>query len=209
MNILSLVTNLIDQYGYIAIIISAFLEGASVPFPGSAVLALAGFLIRQGEINLWVAIFLAAASYSIASIIPYSIGKKLKETLFDFLEDHFKISRKKVENIKKIFNQYGEISVCITRSFFIGNYISYFAGIAQVPLIKYFPFTFIGILPWAFSYLVLGYIFRGSLEKVANFLDQYNVFGIWTLVGIGIAVLFIILKWYRSRKSKNRESDRE
>ncbi|RBP37419.1 DedA family protein [Garciella nitratireducens] len=206
MNLLSLITNLIDQYGYIVIVITAFLEGASIPFPGSPILVLSGFLIYQGKIHLWLAVLLATTFYTIASIIPYSIGKKLKEKLFDFLEVYLKIPREKIDKIKAVFNQYGEISICLTRPFFIGNYISYFAGISQIPLIRFLPLTFIGIMPWSFLYLVLGYIFRGSVGKVDSFLDRYHIFGIWNFIGVGIFGVLIAFKWYKNKKAKDGES---
>src|SRR5690606_30577393 len=133
----SLIT-FVQDYGYISIMIGAFLEGASVPIPSSPILVFTGFLIYKGELSFGFATFLVTLSYSLASIIPYFIGKKLGEGLFDFLESRFRIPRGKIEYMKTVFCKYGEVSVCITRPFFIGNYISYLAGVAGIHIIKYF-----------------------------------------------------------------------
>lgn len=200
MDIVSSFITFIQQYGYIPIMIGAFLEGASVPIPSSPVLVFAGFLIYKERLNFSLAILLVTLSYSIASILPYYIGKKLGEGLFDFLESRFKVPREKIEYMKAVFHKYGDISVCITRSFFVGNYISYFAGAAGIHIIKYFTLTFIGILPWPITYMMLGYIFRGNLQRVNNFLDQYNIFGILFFVSIGVVILLILWRRYRDKK---------
>lgn len=195
------ITPFINQYGYIAIIISAILEGTSIPFPGSVVLILAGFIIYKGGLNIWYAILLGGLSYSIASIIPYYIGKNIKGSLFNFLETYCKVPRKRIMIMEKYFNKHGELSICISRPFFIGNYISYFAGIANINIFKFFILTFIGVLPWATLYLWLGYYFRGNLDKAYLFLEKYNITAAGFLIFIIIG--FIIIKRYSIFKKKN------
>ena len=76
-----------DRYGYIAVILCAMLEGASIPFPGSAVLIIIGFLIYKGSMNIWLATFLGALFYSLAAIIPYYIGRSLKAVSYTHLRE--------------------------------------------------------------------------------------------------------------------------
>lgn len=195
-------TPIIHQYGYIAIIISAILEGASIPFPGSVVLILVSFIIYKGNLNIWYAILLGGVFYSIASIIPYYIGKNIKCSLFIFLEKYCKVPRKKISLVEEFFYKHGELSVCFSRPFFIGNYISYFAGMVSINIFKFLILTFLGILPWATLYLWLGYYFRGNLNRVYLFLGKYNIIftGAILIIFIGI----IIVKSYRSfEKKKN------
>lgn len=189
--VLSIITPVIYKHGYIAIIISAILEGTSIPFPGTIVFIIVGFIIYQGGLNIWYSIFLGGFFYSLASFVPYYIGKNIKGSLFSFLERYCRVSRRKIENMEKFFHKHGEISVCISRPFFIGNYISYFAGISNIKRSKFFILTFLGILPWATMYLWLGYYFRGNLDKAYLFLEKYNIITAGVLVFIIIGIIIV------------------
>lgn len=193
MKILSPIIPFIHEYGYIAIMITGMIEGSSIPFPGSIVLVIVGFIIALGKINIWLAIFLGAFCYTMGSIIPYYIGKNIKEDLFHFLVKYGKVPKKKIVSMEESFYKYGDISICITRPLFMGNYISYLAGIAHIHLVKFILYTFFGILPWMGLYLSLGYFFKGNLQKTSAFLDKYNIYIVGIFLGIGLLIL--LWKW--------------
>lgn len=194
--VLSTITPIIYQYGYITIIMTAILEGSSIPFPGTIVFIIAGFVVYKAGLNIWISIILAGLFYSIASILPYYIGKKIKCGIYHFLEKYFKVSRNKIVEIEDFFHKHGELSVCISRPFFIGNYISYFAGIANVDLLRFLILTFIGILPWATIYLWLGYYCRGNLDQAYLYIKKYKMIAVGVLLVIIIAT--ILIKWYKT-----------
>jgi membrane protein DedA with SNARE-associated domain len=200
--VLSTITPFINQYGYIAIILSTALEGTSIPFPGSVVLILVGFIIYKGGLNIWYAIFLGGLFYSLASIVPYYIGKNIKGSLFNFLEIYCKVPRKRITTMEEFFYKHGEFSICISRPFFIGNYVSYFAGIANINIFKFFILTFIGILPWTTLYLWLGYYFRGNINRVYLFLEKYNITTAGVLIFIIMGII-IVKKYIIFEKKKN------
>ncbi|MCR1898994.1 DedA family protein [Irregularibacter muris] len=198
---LTTVIPIIQQYGYLAIIVISMIEGASIPFPGSIVLFLVGFIVSLGQMNIWIAILLGAACYTVASILPYYIGKNLKESLIIFLEKYFRISKEKFYTVEKVFNEYGEVSVCLSRPFFIGNYISFLAGVAHVRMKKYLLLTFIGILPWATLHMGLGYLFRGNYDKAIGLLKKYNFVFIIVVILIGIVMVLWRIKGEEIRKN--------
>src|SRR5690554_5234530 len=201
--ILTPIIPVIYEYGYVTIILCAMLEGASIPFPGSPVLIIVGFLIYRGSINIWMAIFLGALFYSLAAIIPYYIGKNLKGNLFDFLVNTFKVPRKRIHSMEDYFYRYGDASVCISRPFFFGNYISYLAGIANISLIKFFILTYIGILPWVGAYLWLGYFFRGNLYRATRFLEEHSI----PEISMGIFILLLIGLFVFGQRAWKRRTD--
>ncbi len=190
---------MIYKYGYIAVILCAMLEGASIPFPGSAVLIIIGFLIYKGSMNIWLATFLGALFYSLAAIIPYYIGRSLKGNLVEFLVQTLKLSRKRIHKVEDTFRRYGDASVCISRPFFFGNYISYLAGMAGIHLVKFFLFTYLGILPWVGLYLWLGYLFRGNLYRSIAFIEEHSIPEISVVVFILLVGGMIVFHRIRSK----------
>lgn len=192
--------NIFSKYGYLAIIISSILEGTSIPFPGLLVFIMAGLNVYKGELNMFYGVVLGGISYSLAALIPYFIGRHIKDGLFKFLQTKLKVSSKKINSIESFFHKYGEFSVFISRPLLIGNYISYFAGLANINILKFLLLTFFGILPWNLLYLYLGYYFQGNIDQASDFLKRYNL-------PITIAILIVIIGFILFNKYKNKDKD--
>lgn len=139
----------IQGFSTLGLYLSMLLEGSSLPFPGlAAVLAIGNLLSPNPLEAFWLALGMSLA-YSIASFLPYIIGLKLQSRL------HTKL---KLSKVQTWFQRYGVWSICISRPFGVGNYISYVAGMSNVNPLRYGVLTFIGIFPWAYTMLLLASI---------------------------------------------------
>ena len=139
----------LGELGTVGLLLTMFIEGSSVPFPGIVIVLAYGYVMN---FNIWQSILMAALMsliYTFASLIPYLLGF----TLDSFFK---KRMRKGIDKAKGFFNKYGLWSVAVTRPFGIGNYISYVAGISKVKIVPYLCLTFIGIFPWAFVMIFIG-----------------------------------------------------
>lgn len=174
------ILNMIESLGSMGLFLCMFLEGCSLPFPGIIVILTLGYLLHPGVKEIFWLSFGMAAVYSIASYIPYAIGRKLE------ISTRGKLSKKLIK-AQYWFRRYGEFSVCITRPFALGNYISYAAGMSRVKPWRYGLLTFLGIFPWAFGVLLLGKLYHGSLQKYS----QYMVTPLILFILIALAALFM------------------
>ncbi|MEL7565662.1 MAG: VTT domain-containing protein [Dehalobacterium sp.] len=139
----------IQGFSSLGLYFSMVLEGSSLPFPGMvAVLAIGNILSPNLIEAFWLALGMSLA-YSLASFVPYLIGIKFQSTV------HKKFELTKVQSW---FRKYGEWSICFSRPFGVGNYISYVAGMSNVNPWRYGILTFIGIFPWAYTMLLLANI---------------------------------------------------
>lgn len=139
----------IQGFSSLGLYFSMLLEGSSLPFPGMvAVLAIGNILSPNLLEAFWLALGMSLA-YSLASFVPYLIGLKFQSTL------HRKIQLTKVQSW---FCKYGVWSICLSRPFGVGNYISYVAGMSNVNPWSYGILTFLGIFPWAYTMLLLANI---------------------------------------------------
>ncbi len=175
---LSSVTSIIQGLGSTSLFISMFLEGSSLPFPGIIIVLVFGYLLHPDMQQIfWLSVGMGLA-YSAASYIPYAIGRKLGNN------GSGKFSEKLVRALQW-FRRYGELSVCVTRPFVLGNYISYAAGMSRVKPWRYGVLTFFGIFPWAFLMLVLGRMYHSSTEEYGKYLFLPIVFFLlfgWTAI---------------------------
>ncbi|MDD2498286.1 MAG: VTT domain-containing protein [Desulfitobacteriaceae bacterium] len=139
----------IQGFSSLGLYFSMLLEGSSLPFPGLvAILAIGNILSPNLADAFWLALGMSSA-YSLASFVPYFIGLKCQCAL----NRKFELTK-----VQSWFQKYGEWSICFSRPFGIGNYISYVAGMSNVNPWRYGILTFIGIFPWAYTMLLLASI---------------------------------------------------
>ncbi|GGE48825.1 membrane protein [Pullulanibacillus camelliae] len=149
----------LDHLGTVGLLLTMFIEGLSVPFPGIIIVLAYGYVMN---FNIWESLLMAlvmSAIYTIASFIPYLLGYKLDA----FFKKRLK---KSIDKARGWFNKYGLWSIAVTRPFGIGNYISYVAGISKVKWLPYGLLTLVGIFPWAFVMIFIG---REALQIVHAF----------------------------------------
>ncbi|MCJ7840079.1 VTT domain-containing protein [Lederbergia sp. NSJ-179] len=161
-----------------------FLEGSSLPFPGLIIVLSYGYILAPGYgSTVFIAIGMSF-SYTIASLIPYFLGKKV--------EVHFpKKFKKGLDKSTAFFKRYGIWSIALSRPFGVGNYISYVAGMSKVHLFKYIVLTFLGIYPWSYIMILLGDYFKGNYQAFQQYFQSYSVY-VYLVLGIGITIIGLI-----------------
>lgn len=183
--------DMLDGLGLVGLLIVMGIEGSSFPFPGVFLVLTYGYLLNLTTPELVASAFLMSLVYSATSYIPYVIGFKLERVL----PKRFK---QKIDKAQGVFRQYGLWSIALTRPFSVGNYISYVAGMFRVKAWRYGFITFLGVFPWSVAMLLLGRVFKGNVEAVVSFFQQYQ----WYLyAGIIAAVLaYVSIVYFRRNR---------
>jgi membrane protein DedA with SNARE-associated domain len=183
-----LILHWFKENGLIGLLATMFLEGTSLPFPGVAVVFAYGYLFPFSYLNTVGIAAGMSVVYCISSLIPYFLGAKL-ENFFK------KRSNKGLQKAKDIFVRYGSWSIALTRPFAIGNYISYVAGMSKMGLPTYLLLTFIGIYPWSYGTILLGYYFNGSYEALHSFYQNNSLyFYLIVVIASGILCFYLFRK---------------
>jgi membrane protein DedA with SNARE-associated domain len=170
------------------------LEGSSLPFPGIIMVLSFGYLFSPGYGDTAVIALGMSISYSLASLIPYYLARKLERY----------IPKRMKKGLKKgqlFFNKYGIWSIALSRPFGIGNYISYVAGMSHVHLFKYLLLTFVGIYPWSYVMILLGDYFNGNYEAFKNYFSTYSIYGYGAVLLVLSIIFLIYYKKFKKEKS--------
>ncbi|AFS77728.1 hypothetical protein Curi_c06550 [Gottschalkia acidurici 9a] len=163
--------NLIFSKELLELLGSMFLEGSSLPFPGIIVVLAFGHVLQPTfKYSIFIA-FLMSITYTLASFIPYFIGRKLGVGILSIFDRRVKV-KAAIEKCKGLVNKYGTITIAMSRPFGWGNQISYIAGISKINPIIYGIFTFCGIYPWSLIMINLGRIYKGDKSIVFNILKN-------------------------------------
>jgi membrane protein DedA with SNARE-associated domain len=198
--LLELFTHYFAQLGYLIIGLAALAEGLTIPCPSLAVLLMAGAATATNKMSFWVSVMIAAVSYTLGSIIPYLIGYNIpRMQTLPWAGKFVEASLRSLDQVNQLFVRHGEKIVAISRPFWIGNCVSYFAGLNRMAPWKFLVFTFLGILTWSTSVVYIGQVFSANLGKAASLIQQYS----W--VAFAGVVVLAALGWWLSRYIKFRQ----
>lgn len=163
----------------------------SIPFPGMIIILFAGFAVWQGTLEFWPAVILATMGYTIGSFAPYYLALKGRKLFSCRLKRSSFGSNYFSSFINKHFNNYDYLLVCFSRPFFLGNYISYAAGVARMNFIRYFFSTAVGSSIKCTLMIFLGFILG---VKWFVILDIFPVYSTVSAVIIICALLIIFFR---------------
>jgi membrane protein DedA with SNARE-associated domain len=194
-HILEFITGL----GYWGILLGLAIE----VIPSEIVLAYAGYLVYQGEINLVEAVIFGTIGCLLQQIILYAIGKYGGRAFVDKYGKYISIKAKHVDMTERWFKKYGA-GVVFTSRFIpvIRQAISIPAGIAKMNMTKFLVFTGLASIPWAILFVSLGKTLGENWENINEIAAPYTKPILWGAIGLTLLyVLFKILTRKRAAKS--------
>ena len=126
------ITNVIENYGLIAIFLVIALEYACFPVPSELVLPLSGAVAAQGKFNFLAVYLLSILAGLIGSYICYAIGRYGGVPLLRKIEARFPKFGGGILIAKEKFEKYSTLSVGLCRVVpLCRTYISFVAGLAS------------------------------------------------------------------------------
>src|ERR687889_647580 len=162
----------LGRWTYALVAVLAFLEtGAFVGLvaPGETVVIAGGVVAGQGEIQLLPLIGLVWACAVLGDTTSFYIGRRLGRR---FLEKHgprLKITEARLQQVESYFERHGGKTILIGR--FIGlvrALAPFIAGSSGMRYARFIPYSVIGTGLWATTFLLLGYFFWRSFDRVAD-----------------------------------------
>ncbi|BCD61260.1 hypothetical protein NitYY0826_C0094 [Nitratiruptor sp. YY08-26] len=174
-HIIQLLVNFADSLGYVGVYFYMLLVGTFIPVPSEIVLIPTGYLASIGKKSFFLLLFSGALGSLSGALINYFLAKWL-----------VKKHRQKAlfQKVIKFFARHGKISVFLAPlTPGLGQYISIPAGISQMPLRYFIPFTLSANIIWVGFMLLVGYIFgEGSRAKSAATLGSLFLLGFVIIV---------------------------
>jgi membrane protein DedA with SNARE-associated domain len=195
-------TTLITTYGYLAVFILMTAESALIPIPSEVTMTFAGFLAGIGVMNIWVAILIGALGNLNGSLLAFWLGRKMGEEWIRVAIRKWGkwilLHEKDFDISLRWFKKYGQGITFGSRLLpIVRTFISLPAGIAEMNVIKFSIFTFIGSLIWSGVLAFLG------LKLGQNWLSVEPYFRKFQFVIIGVGLIGAALYIYRHVKRKD------
>jgi len=195
-DIVSFVVELVGDLGYIGIFIMMFLESSFFPFPSEVVMIPAGYLVYNGEMNMFAAIFAGIAGSLVGALFNYFLAIKYGRAFLIRYGKYFFISAETILKVELFFKDHGHISTFSGRLIpAVRQYISFPAGLARMNLLTFSIYTSLGAGIWVVILTMLGYFIGGNEALIKEYL-RYIIIAI--LIGLSIMAYW----YYKRRKIK-------
>ncbi|HZW85247.1 MAG TPA: DedA family protein [Nitrososphaerales archaeon] len=151
-----------SQYGYASVFALMALESASLPIPSEVVLPLAGYFVRLGVLDFWLAVLVSTAASLFGALVDYFLAKWLGRPFVVGLLNLFRIHRDVLDRAEGWFTRSAQWTVFIAR-FIPGlrTAISLPAGLFEMSLVRFVVMTVAGCFAWSVILIYAG-VLAGS-----------------------------------------------
>ena len=195
-NIAQWALDVLSALGYLGLALLLVAENLFPPIPSEVVLPLAGFLVGQGELNLWGALVAATTGSLLGAVILYSLGRWGGRRLVLRYGTWLRVDKESLDRAEGWFRHYGDALVLFARVVPVArSIVSIPAGTAKMPLVRFAVLTAVGSAIWNALLIGAGVFLGANWEIVQNWIGSYsNVVLILAAVGISA---YLLLRHFR------------
>ena len=197
-SIITIAIHITESFGYLGIFVVTMLEYACIPLPSEVVLPCVGLSIADGDYSFTLVLICTILAAIVGALISYAIGYYGGEFVINWLHKKMPKSKKAMLIIKKLFSNYGKITVLITRVLpFTRTYISLFAGAEKLDKSVFVIFSAVGITIWNSALLLIGYYIGNNRNLIAGIFRKYSIA---CLIIVSIILICLII---HNKRKKN------
>ena len=152
------ISGVLTHYSYLGIFILMVLESASLPVPSEVVLPAIGYFAARGYLSLSGGIFVAILGSMVGIAIDYYIAYFVGKAFAYKWLMKLNVKRSTLEAFDAWFARNGSFAVFISREIpVVRGLISFPAGFAQMPKMKFFSYSLAGTVIWDVLLALFGY----------------------------------------------------
>lgn len=188
------IISLIDHYGYWGVFVGLLLGNLGAPVGTEIILPVAGALTATGHLNsLWLTIVVSLAGELSGGTVGYAIGRFGGVPLIERYGRYVHITHDRLVMMHRFFERWGTFAIFVCRFLPVLRGVAAIpAGIAEMNLVMFYLWTFLGSLIFCTLLILLGSALGAHLDAVLPLLRRgaYVIFGL--AVVLAIVVFFVI-----------------
>ncbi|MBM4760678.1 DedA family protein [Bacillus sp. B15-48] len=193
--------SIMEEFGYIGILVVIALENLFPPIPSELVLPFSGFMTTRTGLTVPGVIVASTLGSVLGAIILYWIGRMINvQQLERFVERRgrlLKVSKRDIRTAEGWFIRFGPWTVFFCRLIpVVRSLISIPAGMAKMNIVTFILFSTFGTLIWNTILVSLGAYLGESWKEIMTYAELYKTFFYFLFLFLGI---FIFVKMIRNR----------
>lgn len=167
----------LETTGYFGAAFLMALESMIAPIPSEAVMPFVGFLVADGEWNLWLAVLATSAGSIIGSLASYLMGYHGGKPLVLKVGKYLLLDKHDLERTESFFNRRsGTLTIFVSRFVpVVRHLISIPAGTGKMPPGRFLIATLIGATLWNSFLLGCGMVLREHWSVVQTYSHQVDI----------------------------------
>lgn len=196
------ITNTIEQFGYMGILLLIALENIFPPIPSEVILTFGGFMTTTTNLSVMGVVLFATVGSVGGAVILYGIGLFIDVNRLEKIVDKWgfilRLTRKDIHKANAWFTKYGVWTVFFCRLIpLVRSLISIPAGMSRMNFFVFLLLTTLGTLIWNVMLVNLGAAVGGSWESIVGYMDIYS-----NIIYVGLGILFLVFIAMAVRKRK-------
>lgn len=185
--------------GIIAVFLLMTLESMMIPIPSELIMTFAGYLVATTKLSFVGVVLAGSLGNLVGSYLGWIIGRYIGRAALLNLGKYVWLKEEDLDRAERWFERRGEFAVFFSRLLpVVRTFISVPAGAAEMNLVKFGIFTFLGCLPFTLALTWAGYAVGANYHKVVKDV-QYGGYVIALVAIVFIAGFFF--KRYRARQA--------
>jgi membrane protein DedA with SNARE-associated domain len=190
--LVSWVVEVISAGGYLGILALMAIESACIPLPSEIIMPFAGYLVSLGRFSLIGAATAGALGCNLGSTIAYLVAVKGGRRAIERWGAYVLLRPVELDRAERFFARYGAITVFTGRLLpVIRTFISFPAGLARMPMLKFQIYSFVGSWPWCFALAYVGMVLGARWDSDPTLRRLFHEFD-----AVVAAVLFVGFAWF-------------
>ncbi len=184
--------HVMDTLGAIGVGILSLVETALPFIPSEVILPLAGFVSRQGAMNVWVVLILSVVGAALGALVLYAVGAAIGLERSRRWFSHIPlVTVHDFDRANGWFERHGRTAVFFGRLIpGVRSLISLPAGADRMNLLAFVLLTMAGSAIWNTLLIGLGYALGSQYDLVAKYVDYIN-YAIYAAIVI-IVLVFVV-----------------
>jgi membrane protein DedA with SNARE-associated domain len=190
------VTQFILAHSYLAIFLLTVAEAACIPIPSELTLGLAGALASGAiyphhKLTLILVIVIGVAGELVGSFIAYVVGRTGGRAFVDRFGKYVLLTHRDLDRAEAWFARRGPSAVLFGRVVpVVRTFISFPAGVAEMPVVAFGVFTAIGVTVWIGVLAGIGYALGSSYHSMVKaFGDASYVVAALVVVALALTIV--------------------
>jgi membrane protein DedA with SNARE-associated domain len=178
----------IAHYGYAAVLLGILLEDFGMPTPGETLLVAGAIASSQGDLNIWLLLFLGWLGGVVGDNIGYLIGYTGGHRLMLRYGGRIGITEDKLKQVEGFFARYGDAVILFARFVVVlRQFNGIVAGTLEMPWWRFVMLNAIGAALWTGFWGGLAYMLGKRFYKLLHHFNEYRPY-IFVAVGIAIVI---------------------
>lgn len=201
--LVSWIVEVISAAGYLGVVALMAIESACIPLPSEAIMPFSGYLVSVGHFSLLGAATAGAIGCNVGSTVAYYVAASGGRIAIERWGRYILVSGAEIERAERFFSRYGAATVFFGRLLpVVRTFISFPAGLARMPMLKFQLYSFIGSWPWCLALAYIGMLLGARWDSDPTVRALFHEFDA-LIVAVLLAgfVWFVWSRWRESRRT--------